>query len=292
MLETGALYRRRIGLEPAEGPGEPIFAGFKHGAFSLYFGDQPIYHFDLEGRWQRAFIEGIHYLKGLDTDVHAVDRVREGPNLVLRRRKLSVGEATELDARIRSVASDLMVGLGDGRFRRMEPPAGKAQPLSNDGLHEFLERIDRWDAAAWMAHSGRYRETYGPLPFLPPECVNAVVLQATLGHARGRRFGLSKAFEHRVRDTSEFARHARDVAGLWGRRLLQSRTIFLAGGEVLHQPAEQVEAYLEQIAQYIPDREFEWGAPRSDSRAFMRSSTTSEGFNAVEMAGADSRHEG
>ena len=59
LLEQGALYRRRIGLEPVARAGEPIFAGFKPGAFSLYFGDAPIYHFDLEGRWQRAFVDGL-----------------------------------------------------------------------------------------------------------------------------------------------------------------------------------------------------------------------------------------
>ena len=229
LLEQGALYRKRIGLEPVVGDGDPIFAGFKHGAFSLYFGDAPIYHFDLEGRWQRAFVEGIHYLKGLDADVHAIDRVREGPNLVLQRRTLSFGEAGDLDARIRSVALELMAGLDDGRFRRLEPPAGKAQPLSNDELREFLERISRWDAAAWFAHRERYTGTYGPLPFLPPECQNAVVLQATLGHAEGRTFGLSPAAEPYVRSADEFAQHARDVAGLWGRRLLQSRA-HLPGG--------------------------------------------------------------
>ena len=47
-----------------------------------------------------------------------IDRVREGPNLVLRRRKLSSGEASDLDARIRSVALDLMAGLR----RRSIPP--------------------------------------------------------------------------------------------------------------------------------------------------------------------------
>ncbi len=98
LLETGALYRRRIGLQPTEPCGDLIFAGFKHGAFSLYFGDEPIYHFDLEGRWQRAYVEGLHYLKGLDAEVHAIDRVREGPNLVLHRRKLTFGEAGDLDA--------------------------------------------------------------------------------------------------------------------------------------------------------------------------------------------------
>ena len=90
LLEQGASYRRRIGFETVGTPGDPIFAGFKPGAFSLYFGDAPIYHFDLEGRWQRAFVDGMHYLKGLDATVHAIDRVREGPNLVLKRRNLSV----------------------------------------------------------------------------------------------------------------------------------------------------------------------------------------------------------
>src|SRR6202041_2646641 len=57
LLEQGATYHRRIGFEPVASPGDPVFAGFKPGAFSLYFGDAPIYHFDLEGRWQRAFVD-------------------------------------------------------------------------------------------------------------------------------------------------------------------------------------------------------------------------------------------
>ena len=70
---------------------EMVFAGFKQGAFSLYFGDAPIYHFDLEGRWQRAFLEPTHYLKSLDTRVQMIDRVREGANLVLKRWDLEDG---------------------------------------------------------------------------------------------------------------------------------------------------------------------------------------------------------
>ncbi len=252
LLETGALYRRRIGLVPATGKDEPIFAGFKHGAFSLYFGDEPIYHFDLEGRWQRAYVDGLHFLKGLDAEVHAIDRLREGPNMVLRRRKLSFGEAGDLDARIRSVALDLMAGLDGGRFVRKSPPLGKADPLADRDLRDFLEGISRWDAAAWFAHRERYTGTYGPLPFLPPECQNAVVLQATLGHAGGQTFGLSKAAEPYVRGAEEFAQHAGEVARLWGRRLLQSRLIFLAGDDVLYQPLELVEAYLDQTGKTFP----------------------------------------
>ena len=52
LLQTGAMYGRRVLLRP--GSGDPIFAGFRPGVFSLYFGDDPIYHFDREGRWQRG----------------------------------------------------------------------------------------------------------------------------------------------------------------------------------------------------------------------------------------------
>src|SRR5437764_7578371 len=170
LLEQGALYRRRIGLEPVARAGEAIFAGFKHGAFSVYFGDAPIYHFDLEGRWQRAFVDGLHYLKGLDAVVQVIDRVREGPNLVLKRRTLDSAEAIDFDAQVRTVASELISDLDTGRLRRREPPADKAQPLLDEELRDFLERISGWNAAAWFAHRERYLATYGPLPFLPPEC--------------------------------------------------------------------------------------------------------------------------
>jgi hypothetical protein len=252
LLETGALYRKRIGLEPTDGSGGLIFAGLKSGAFSLYFGDEPIYHFDLEGRWQRAFLCKVHVLKGLDTEVHEIDRVREGPNMVLRRRRLSFAEAADLDAHIRDVALSVLSRLADGRLRRIEPPGGKAQPLSEDELHEILERIGRWDAAAWFAHRERYAATYGPLLFLPPECQNAVVLQATLGHPGGVSFGLSPVFAPYVRSPEEFAEHAREVSALWGERLRQSRLLFLAGGDVLYRPSWEVEEYLYAIGQIFP----------------------------------------
>ena len=161
-----------------------LFAGFKKGAFSLYFGDAPIYHFDLEGRWQRAYVDVTHYLKSLDTSVHAIDRVREGANLVLRRRTLGADDIHDLDLQVRGIALGLIAELDGGRLLRQEPPMDKAQPLDNAALRDFLERIARWDAAAWDAHRRQYQATYGPLSFLPPDCQNAVVFQATYGGHR------------------------------------------------------------------------------------------------------------
>jgi hypothetical protein len=255
LLEQGATYRRRIGLKPVVAPGDPIFAGFKHGAFSLYFGDAPIYHFDLEGRWQRAFVEGTHFLKGLDGTIHAIDRVREGANLILKRRALSSGEARDCDAQARWAATELIAGLDGDLLRRIEPASPKAQPLTTEALREFLERIGCWDSDAWLAHCERYRSVYGPLSFLPPECQNAVVLQATPGHDSGIAFGGAAARATGatgMRSSAEFDQHTKDVAALWGRRLLQSRVLFLAGGDVVHQPVATIVSLLHAIGRTFP----------------------------------------
>ncbi len=211
LLEQGASYQRRIGFEPVEAGGDPIFTGFKRGAFSVYFGDAPIYHFDLDGRWQRAFVEGIHYLKGLDATVHAIDRVREGANLVLKRRTLGDAEASDFDVKVRSMALGLIADMDAGRFRRREPPAGKASLWRLTICGASSRQISRWDALRWSAHRERYLATYGPLPFLPPECQNAVVLQATFGNVGGISFGLSPTAESYVRSPDEFEQHANEV---------------------------------------------------------------------------------
>ena len=245
LLQGGALYRSRVGLVPASGPAELIFAGFKKGAFSIYFGDAPIYHFDLEGRWQRAYVDATHYLKSLDTSVHAIDRIREGANLVLRRRNLGTDDIHDLDLQVRGIALGLIAELDGGRLRRHEPPMDKARPLDNEALRVFLGRIARWDAAAWNAHRRQYQAAYGPLSFLPPSCQNAVVLQATHGGSACVSFGHDQVRDHVIRSPTEFEQHVRDVARLMGRRLLQTRIAFLASGDVLRRPVDDVMTYLD-----------------------------------------------
>src|SRR3954464_4614267 len=122
LLQTGASYGRRLGLRSPGGA--LVFAGFKRGAFPLYRDDEPIYHFDLEGRWQRAFVDGVHFLKGLDATVRAVDRGREGAGMVLRRRTLEAPEVEALDEAIRQDCRDLIGGLEGGDLALLPPPAG------------------------------------------------------------------------------------------------------------------------------------------------------------------------
>ncbi|AMV40045.1 hypothetical protein VT85_21605 [Planctomyces sp. SH-PL62] len=259
LLETGALYTRREGLQ-WEGRAL-VFAGFKQGAFSLYFGDAPIYHFDLEGRWQRAYARDRHYVKRLDGAIHEIERVREPDGLVMRRRSLDEADARRLDAEVRAVADTLLADLARGGCRRLDPPDGKARPIDDAELREFLGRIAAWDAPAWAAHEARVREVYGPLPLLPPDCPNAVVVQATVGDRDGRRFAAGPVHAHSVRPPEAFEAHVRDVAGLLGRRLLQTRTAFLAGPDVLRLPGPDVLAYLDVIGRELAP---EGGAASAD----------------------------
>ena len=235
LLDAGVLYGRRVLLEPRSG--DPIFVGFKPGAFSIYEGDTPFYHLDLEGRWQRALVDGVHYLKALDTTVQAIDRVREGKNLVLKRRTLSDAESDALDARIRSDAERLIREIADGRLTRIEPTA-KGVPIDPSTLADFLHRIVSWDAPAWREHRARHQTTYGPLPMIPPDCTSPVILQATL--------------DALPRTPEQFDEHVRAVAALLGRRVEQCKTVFLGGPEVLLQPSSTIADYLEIAARHLP----------------------------------------
>jgi len=245
LLQSGTMYPSRVGFRSS--PGEDVFLGIKAGGFSLYHGDAPIYHFDFEGRWQRAFLGGVHYLKGLDAVARAVERGREGPSLVLRRRTLGGEETGDLDASIRSATLGLIEGIEAGRFEVVAPPP-EARTVGPEEVRELLRRVAAWDARAWSAHREQYASIYGPWPFLPPDCPNPVVIQATVGPP----FGSLDQSGARVRPPDEFRGHVRDVARLLGRRAGQSRDTFVAGGDWLRRPVADLLGSLGAIEEAFP----------------------------------------
>ena len=156
------------------------------------------------------------------------------------------------------MALALVGDLDAGKLARIEPSSPKAMPLTPEDLHDFLDRISAWDSAAWIAHRERFGSTYGPpMPFLPPECLTSVVLQATLGHAADFGSGRAPLAAPHRRTPDQFRQHAREVASVWGRRLLQSRTIFLTGSDVLRLPQDDVLAYLNVIREVFMSDEGE-----------------------------------
>lgn len=251
LIDAGAMYRRRVGLRAVDG--RTMFAGFKPGAFALFDDDAPFFHFDRDGRWQRALIDGVHFLKGLDGRITAIDRIREGANLRLHRRIVPFAEANDLDALVRSTALDLIVDVREGK-RRAVPPGKAEQTLALDDLLEMLERIGRWDAPAWFRHRERYLDTYGPLPILPPDARQSAVFQATLGHPGRLAFGGTPGEPGCARTVDEFADHVRQVSDLLGRRLEQCNTAFVAGADFLRQDREWVLDCLDRVRERLDER--------------------------------------
>jgi hypothetical protein len=239
LVRTGNLYPRRAGLSYEDG--RLVFAGIKHGAFSIYDGDDPHVHLDLEGRWQRAYIQGTHYRKALDGSVAALDRERTPDGLVLRRRAVSFAESADLDDLVRAIAVNLLADLGAGRAQVVPPPAGAERALGREELTELLERAAGWDADAWFRHRERYLKAYvAPIDQLPPDAHATIVLQATLGGGEP------------ARAPSAFEAHAREVAALLGRRTAQARGLFLGGGDVLGLPVTTIGEYLAAASRVFP----------------------------------------
>lgn len=268
LIEQGAMFPYRQGFRDVE-TGGTILIGFKTGACSIYFDDAPIYHFDLEGRWQRAFVgadtsapdtpknlagvPGTHYLKALDTSTTALVRLREGHEIKIRRRRLGFAETVQFDDHVRKVAMSLYEGIASGRLKPVDPPSeGRAAGTPPDlgELLSFFDRVAGWDTATWTRQKENFMATYGPQPMSPPVCPGPVVLQATLGDSgeHGIGFGGCRTTPLYVRSKEEFERHAGRVVALWGRRLAQARGIHMAGSDLITRPMPEVIDAMETAA--------------------------------------------
>src|SRR5262245_19900425 len=90
MAEATALARRVKLSVPGEV--ERVVAGFRAtGRLSIYFGGEPVYHFDAEGRLRRAFVNGLLY-RTQGTTLARLRRERSAEVTELRRRDLSPTE--------------------------------------------------------------------------------------------------------------------------------------------------------------------------------------------------------
>lgn len=241
LLRSGNQYTRRIGHPTANG--QLAFLGVKQSAFSLYLGDEPYFHFDLEGRWQRAFLDGTHYRKALDGSIDRIDRLREPEGLVLKRRGLRYDEAADLDALVRQTALSLQADLAAGQVPALAPPQG-ALGLSVEEVDDLLDRVARWDGDAWFRQREAYLAIYGPMPLLPPDAHQSVILQGTYHEP-----SVERDFP---RTANEFEDHCRAVAGLLGRRLAQCRQVFLAGRSLPHLPFDDLRAFFHATARAFP----------------------------------------
>ncbi len=147
MREATALRRRGEWRVP--GMPEPVMAGFRNGGgCSVYFGQDPCYHFDAAGALRRAYAEEKLYRTQGHTLAELV-RVRKERETVLQRRDLENEEVDEFLQRTRAELSCLYAALQSGNavVLRQEPDGGDVSA----------------ELTAWLA-----RALAGPMVLAPP----------------------------------------------------------------------------------------------------------------------------
>jgi hypothetical protein len=153
LAEATALVER-VELRHSRGA-EQVVAGFRRdGALSIYFGADPVYHFDVLGRLRRAYRAG-RLFKADGGRLAALDRRRETGQTILLRHDLDEAEQaaflSELRNRLRTLQSAVRAGLIE---------TVRQVPQDADVVRRLSAWLDQFASATRIAaHAGRARST-------------------------------------------------------------------------------------------------------------------------------------
>lgn len=183
-------------------------------ALTISLGPDCVYTLDRSGRLIGAFRQGQNLRRGLDGRVLARWRLGRGPR---QRAWLSEAEIADLFAGLRRDLAALLAAT--------PPPA----------LAAALQRGLAFDPAADVAH---FHQVYRPIPILPPDQYQALVLQATEGCSFNTCTfcALYRDRPFRVKTPAAFAQHIAAVRAFFGEGLRLRRSIFLADANALILP--------------------------------------------------------
>jgi len=134
MREATALQRRVQLLVPDDD--EPIVCGFRQdGSLSLYFGSDPVYHFDAVGRLKRAFATGFLY-RSTGRTLARLQRIRSQHETTLARTDLTADELATFRERTARRLNELCASHSAGRIEIVE-----AVPGGEDMLPDVVATI-------------------------------------------------------------------------------------------------------------------------------------------------------
>ena len=139
MREATALVRRVEFRVP--GVEEPVVAGWRAtGWLSVYFGSDPVYHFDAEGRLRRAFVAGELY-RSQGMTLARLRRGRTTDATLLERSDLSAGELAAFvgDAARRLTRLRDSLGRGEAVVTRQVPDEGSLTEALRGAVERILE---------------------------------------------------------------------------------------------------------------------------------------------------------
>ena len=125
LMQEATVLVRRAAWQVSFQAG-PVVAGFKRsGAWSVYFGSDPVYQFDADGRLRRAFADGDLW-RTQGTTLARLQRERTDDQTELRRHDLTHTELAEFLREARRRLDVLLTELdcGAGLLLRQAPADG------------------------------------------------------------------------------------------------------------------------------------------------------------------------
>lgn len=130
-----------------------ITVGFRHQeALSIYFGQDPVYQFDPEGRLRRAFVDGLLF-RSHQTTLAQLRRVRTESSTLLLRHDLTDSELQLFCSAMREKLQSLCQSLQESRVSvlRAVPDEILVLPKLVPALRRILDRPDDWLSTAIRA---------------------------------------------------------------------------------------------------------------------------------------------
>ncbi len=135
---TALTTRVQLEIESVESP-LSVFAGFRPpGALSLYFGNEPVYHFNSQSQLRRAYVEG-RLIKVEAGRLIAMKRLQTESLSELLRHDLTDSEQDAFCQEVQRRLFDLNQTLRDNRFRMVGqvPEEGNAVELLENWLENY-----------------------------------------------------------------------------------------------------------------------------------------------------------
>lgn len=140
-----AALTPRIELVSTSGS-DAVVAGFRaDGALSLYFGPDPVVHFNARGQLRRAFRDGRLY-KAERGRLVRLTRIRTPEEVVLERHDLSTEEQAKFCGWLIARLADLAENLAGSTYR-----VARQAPLEEDVIGRMRQWLERYGASPDIA---------------------------------------------------------------------------------------------------------------------------------------------
>jgi hypothetical protein len=138
LLGEATALVERIELAPHDSAEPHLIAGFRaDGALSIFFGEDPVYHFNAAGELRRAYCDG-KLVKANRRQLITLERARTPGEVQLIRHELSAAEQGEFLSRMATQLGQLKASLETNAFAVIgQVPAGA----------DVLGRLRSWLAA-------------------------------------------------------------------------------------------------------------------------------------------------